>query len=165
MKKKIVPFSVGAFVGPALGHCRRALLGGRGGHTAAVKSVSRNGAQLGHKASVSPLRSRGGVEITGLFNTEELGSSTYRLNLFGWLPPLSEVVVDVVPPLIQVFPGGQSIGVLLSSDGLVVSQVGGGVLGLDGEEYFPARDGALRPVIFYFRLKATHYTGQSKSAS
>ncbi len=70
-------------------------------------------------------------------------------------------------PLIQVFPGGQSIGgVLLSSDGLVVSQVGGGVLGLDGEEYFPARDGgALRPVIFYFRLKATHYTGQSKSAS
>ncbi|HHY15672.1 MAG TPA: SpoIVB peptidase [Firmicutes bacterium] len=81
-----------------------------------------------------------GVEITGLFNTEELGSSTYRLNLFGWLP-LSEVVVDVVP-LIQVFPGGQSIGVLLSSDGLVVSQVGG-VLGLDGEEYFPARDGGI----------------------
>ncbi len=81
-----------------------------------------------------------GVEITGLFNTEELGSSTYRLNLFGWLP-LSEVVVDVVP-LIQVYPGGQSIGVLLSSDGLVVSQVGG-VLGLDGEEYFPARDGGI----------------------
>lgn len=82
-----------------------------------------------------------GTEVTGsLFNTEELGRSTYRLSLFGWLP-ISEVVVDVVP-LIRVYPGGQSIGVLLSTDGLVVSQVGG-VLGLDGREYFPARDGGI----------------------
>lgn len=83
-----------------------------------------------------------GLEIKGLLNTEELGRSTYRVNLFGWLP-LTEVVVDVVP-LIQVYPGGQSIGVLLSSEGLLINQTGG-VVGLDGVEYFPAKDAGIQP--------------------
>lgn len=83
-----------------------------------------------------------GLEITGLVSTEELGTSVYRVNLFGWLP-LTDVVVDVVP-LIKVYPGGQSIGVLLSSDGLVINEVGG-VKGLDGREYFPAKDAGIKP--------------------
>lgn len=83
-----------------------------------------------------------GLEITGFLNTEQLGTSTYRVNLFGWLP-LTEVVIDVVP-LIQVYPGGQSIGVLLSSDGLLINQVGG-VVGLDGKEYFPAKEAGIQP--------------------
>ena len=83
-----------------------------------------------------------GLEITGLINTEQLGTSTYRVNLFGWLP-LTEVVVDVVP-LIQVYPGGQSIGVLLSADGLLINQVGG-VVGMDGIEHFPAKEAGIQP--------------------
>jgi len=83
-----------------------------------------------------------GSEISGLFDTDELGANTYRVNLFGWLP-LTELVVDVVP-LVEVYPGGQSIGVLLSSDGLIVNNVGS-VRGMDGKEYFPARDGGIRP--------------------
>ncbi len=76
------------------------------------------------------------------FNTSDLGSTTYQVSLFPWLP-LAEVVVDVVP-LIRLYPGGQSIGVLLSSDGLIVNQVGG-VLGLDGVERFPAKEGGIQP--------------------
>lgn len=88
------------------------------------------------------LHNKDGVEVVGLFETKELGSSTYRVSLFGWLP-ITNVVIDVVP-LIRVYPGGQSIGVLLSTDGLIVSQVGG-VLGLDGAEYFPAKEGGVQP--------------------
>ncbi len=91
-----------------------------------------------------PLRiqNQAGLEVTGFLDTDDLGSSVYRVNLFGWLP-LTEVVVDVVP-LIKVFPSGQSIGVLLSSEGLMIGQLGG-VLDLDGEEHFPAREGGLQP--------------------
>ena len=83
-----------------------------------------------------------GLEVTGLFDTENLGTSVYRVSLFGWLP-ITELVVDVVP-LIRVFPGGQSIGVLLSSEGLVISELGG-VVDLNGVERFPARDAGIEP--------------------
>ncbi|NLJ80366.1 MAG: hypothetical protein GX335_05015, partial [Firmicutes bacterium] len=83
-----------------------------------------------------------GREVKGPFNTDQLGASTYQVSLFGWLN-LSRVVVDVVP-LIRVYPGGQSIGVLLSTEGLIVNQVGG-VVGLDGKEHFPAKDGGILP--------------------
>ena len=83
-----------------------------------------------------------GLKVTGLFDTENLGTSIYRVNLFGWLP-LTEVVVDVVP-LVRVIPGGHSIGVLLSSEGLVVADLGA-VIGVDGVERFPARDGGIQP--------------------
>lgn len=101
-----------------------------------------------------------GTEVTGsLFNTEELGRSTYRLSLFGWLP-ISEVVVDVVP-LIRVYPGGQSIGVLLSTDGLVVSQVGG-VLGLDGRSISRLGMAESKQGIFCSRWKAIPCIGPSR---
>jgi stage IV sporulation protein B len=83
-----------------------------------------------------------GLEVTGLFDTESLGTSVYRVNLFGWLP-LTEVVVDVVP-LVRVVPGGQSIGVLLSTDGLMIGQLGA-VLDMEGVERFPARDAGIQP--------------------
>mgnify|MGYP001260983020 FL=1 len=91
-----------------------------------------------------PLRiwDQAGLEVTGLFNTENLGTSVYRVNLFGWLP-LTEVVVDVVP-LVRVVPGGQSIGVLLSADGLMIGQLGP-VSDVDGVERFPARDAGIQP--------------------
>lgn len=83
-----------------------------------------------------------GLEVTGLFDTEDLGTSIYRVSLFGWLP-LTDLVVDVVP-LVRVFPGGQSIGVLLSSEGLIISELGP-VVDLDGVERYPARDGGVQP--------------------
>ncbi|HKM43555.1 MAG TPA: SpoIVB peptidase [Limnochordia bacterium] len=83
-----------------------------------------------------------GLEVQGLFDTENLGASVYRVNLFGWLP-LTEVIVDVVP-LVRVFPGGQSIGVLLSSDGLMIADLGS-VLDTGGVERFPARDAGIQP--------------------
>ena len=83
-----------------------------------------------------------GFEVTGLFDTENLGTSVYRVNLFGWLP-LTEVVVDVVP-LLRVYPGGQSIGVLLSSDGLMIADLGA-VVDVTGVERFPARDAGMQP--------------------
>ena len=91
-----------------------------------------------------PLRihSQDGLEVTGLLDTENLGSRVYRVSLFGWLP-LTKVVVDVVP-LVEVYPGGQSIGVLLSTEGLVISELGA-VVDLEGRERYPARDAGIRP--------------------
>lgn len=56
-----------------------------------------------------PLRihSQDGLEVTGLLDTENLGSRVYRVSLFGWLP-LTKVVVDVVP-LVEVYPGGSPL--------------------------------------------------------
>lgn len=88
------------------------------------------------------IQDQSGLEVTGFFDTENLGSSVYRVNLFGWLP-LTEVVVDVVP-LLRVFPGGQSIGVLLSSEGLMIADLGA-VVDADGVERFPARDAGMQP--------------------
>ena len=56
---------------------------------------------------------------------------------------MSELVVDVVP-LVRVIPGGQSIGVLLTTHGLRVRDVIG-VRGMDGREYYPARDAGIQP--------------------
>ena len=88
-----------------------------------------------------------GGDVTGAkgrfsFVTDQLGTAKYQVSLFGWIP-LAEMVVDVVP-LIRVFPGGQSIGVLVSSEGLIVSQVGA-VVDLNGVERFPARDAGIQP--------------------
>lgn len=57
--------------------------------------------------------------------------------------PLRQMVVDVVP---QVFvrPGGQAIGVLLSTQGLIVSRTFP-LIGVDGHEYHPARDAGILP--------------------
>src|SRR5690606_9074567 len=55
-----------------------------------------------------------------LVRGQQLGSARLQLRLFGLLP-LRSVQVSVVPQL-SVVPGGQAIGVLISSHGLVVSQ-------------------------------------------
>ena len=75
------------------------------------------------------IQDQDGREVTGFFDTESLGSRVYRVSLFGWLP-VTNLVVDVVP-LVEVFPGGQSIGVLLNSEGLVISELGA-VVDLEG---------------------------------
>jgi stage IV sporulation protein B len=76
------------------------------------------------------------------FQAHELGTRKYQVSLFGFLP-VSELVVDVVP-LVRVIPGGQSIGVLLTTHGLRVRDVVP-VMGLDGREYSPARDAGIQP--------------------
>jgi stage IV sporulation protein B len=88
-----------------------------------------------------------GGDVTGSkgrfsFVTDQLGTAKYQVSLFGWIP-ITEMVVDVVP-LIRVFPGGQSIGVLVTSDGLIVNQIAA-VVDLDGAEHFPARDAGIQP--------------------
>ena len=88
------------------------------------------------------IHDQAGLEVTGLFDTENLGTSVYRVSLFGWLP-ISELVVDVVP-LVRVYPGGQSIGVLLSSEGLVISELGA-VLDFEGRERYPAKEAGVEP--------------------
>jgi stage IV sporulation protein B len=87
------------------------------------------------------IQDQDGREVTGFFDTESLGSRVYRVSLFGWLP-VTNLVVDVVP-LVEVFPGGQSIGVLLNSEGLVISELGA-VVDLEGKERSPAREAGIR---------------------
>lgn len=78
----------------------------------------------------------GGLLVRG----EQLGSARLQLRLFGLLP-LRSVQVNVVPEL-AVVPGGQAIGVLVSSHGLVVTQTSQ-VVGIDGSARYPARDAGL----------------------
>lgn len=57
------------------------------------------------------------------------------------LIPVKRLLVDVVPE-VKVIPGGQAIGVLLSSRGVVV--VGHyPVVGMDGRRHYPARDAGI----------------------
>ncbi|HEY8449321.1 MAG TPA: SpoIVB peptidase [Bacillota bacterium] len=68
------------------------------------------------------------------------GQVTLDLKLFGIIP-FRQLTVDIVPPL-RVYPGGQSIGVLLRTDGVLV--VGHApVRGADGQIHDPARDAGL----------------------
>lgn len=78
----------------------------------------------------------GGLLISG----EQLGSARLQLRLFGLLPVRS-VQVSVVPEL-TVIPGGQAIGVFISSHGLVVAQTSP-VVDVDGVSRFPARDAGI----------------------
>ena len=57
--------------------------------------------------------------------------------------PLRQMVVDVVPQL-YVRPGGQAIGVLLSTQGLIVSRTVP-VIDVNGVELHPARDAGILP--------------------
>lgn len=75
-----------------------------------------------------------------LVRGQQLGSGRLQLRLFGLLP-LRSVQVNVVPEL-SVVPGGQAIGVLISSHGLVVAQTSQ-VVDVDGTVRYPARDAGL----------------------
>ncbi|NLJ25791.1 MAG: SpoIVB peptidase [Firmicutes bacterium] len=57
--------------------------------------------------------------------------------------PLRQMVVDVVPQ-VYVRPGGQAVGVLLSTRGLLVARTFS-LVGTDGREYHPARDAGILP--------------------
>ncbi|MBO8142537.1 MAG: SpoIVB peptidase [Firmicutes bacterium] len=72
----------------------------------------------------------------------ELGAARLKMRLLGVIP-LRSVLVSVVPEL-EVVPGGQAIGVLVSSQGLVVAQTTQ-VVDADGSIRFPAREAGLRP--------------------
>ncbi len=88
-----------------------------------------------------------GEDVTGLkrqfsFISDSIGKQQFQVRLFG-LIPVRDMVVDVVPE-VKIYPGGQSIGVLINPTGLVVSRVGP-VRGLDGREYFPAAKAGILP--------------------
>lgn len=75
-----------------------------------------------------------------LVRGQQLGSGRIQLRLFG-LFPLRSVQVSVVPEL-SVVPGGQAIGVLLSSQGLVIAQTTQ-VVDVNGTVHDPARAAGL----------------------
>ncbi|WP_243131666.1 SpoIVB peptidase [Desulfallas thermosapovorans] len=76
------------------------------------------------------------------YNPEEIlpvalktGQMEMQMKLFGLLP-IHRMVVNVVDPP-HVIPGGQSIGVLLHTEGVMV--VGEAAVEKDGQTYYPAR--------------------------
>lgn len=71
----------------------------------------------------------------------ELGSARLQVRFFG-LVPVRNVHVSVVPEL-SVIPGGQAIGVLISSHGLVVGDTMH-VVDVDGNLQFPAREAGIQ---------------------
>ncbi|HHV72473.1 MAG TPA: SpoIVB peptidase [Clostridia bacterium] len=68
------------------------------------------------------------------------GQTNLKLKLFGIIP-IRNLVVDVLPE-VKVVPGGQSIGVMLRTQGVIV--VGQSVVeGADGKKYRPAKDAGI----------------------
>lgn len=70
------------------------------------------------------------------------GSIDLNLKLFGVFP-LKKITVQVVPP-VQVMVGGQSIGVLLNTEGVIISGFSEIATG-DGRSYCPARQAGIAP--------------------
>ncbi|KUK10990.1 MAG: Stage IV sporulation protein B [Clostridia bacterium 41_269] len=68
------------------------------------------------------------------------GTIRLQLKLFGIIP-LKNMVVDVLPQY-KVIPGGQSIGVILKSDGIIV--VGYSAVKTSGESFIPAKTAGIR---------------------
>jgi stage IV sporulation protein B len=68
------------------------------------------------------------------------GRIDLSLKLFGWLP-LKRITLQVVPP-VKVMVGGQSIGVLLHTEGVIVSGFSD-VAGSDGKSSCPARQAGI----------------------
>ncbi len=79
----------------------------------------------------------GGVKLVPLAQ----GETSLEVRLWD-LIPIKRMVVNVVPE-VRVYPGGQSIGVLLPSRGVVV--IGHyPVIGSDGRTYYPAREAGIQ---------------------
>lgn len=74
------------------------------------------------------------------FTAEDVGHSYLNFKLFGVIP-IRRVRVNVLPE-VEVYPGGQAIGVLMRSEGVMV--VGSSyVEGEDGERKHPAREAGI----------------------
>lgn len=72
---------------------------------------------------------------------ESVGSSALNFRLFGIIP-IKSITVKVLPE-VNVYPGGQAIGVLLRSRGVMI--VGNSyVEGMDGKRYYPAKDAGIK---------------------
>ena len=84
------------------------------------------------------------------------GLAELRLSLFGWLP-LRPVTVEVVPR-VEVVPGGQAVGVLLRSRGVLVVDYAPVPLD-DGRTTVPARDAGVRPGDVITRINGQPVTG------
>lgn len=93
-----------------------------------------NGEKRGE--SLIPLQAREPL----LIESKVLGEFNIEFLLFGLLP-MHRLVVRVLPQ-VEVYPGGQSIGVLLNSRGVIIKQHYY-VLDEGNEMVYPARDGGL----------------------
>ncbi|MFW6021938.1 MAG: SpoIVB peptidase [Halanaerobiaceae bacterium] len=72
---------------------------------------------------------------------KNVGSSSLKFKLFG-LIPIKSIRVNILPE-VKVYPGGQAIGVLLRSKGVMI--VGNSfVEGRDGKRYYPAAESGLK---------------------
>lgn len=91
------------------------------------KEISNNHLKL---ESGSPLVVRG----------KSIGKSSLEFKLFGFIP-IRSITVNVLPD-VDVYPGGQAIGVLLRSKGVMV--VGKSYVdGKDGHRYYPAQEAGI----------------------
>ncbi len=86
------------------------------------------------------LQIQSGKKLT--INPLQAGESTFDLSLFGFIP-LKNRVVSVVPEL-KVVPSGESIGVMLAAQGLIVAQLAK-VRMPDGTYLSPAAEAGLLP--------------------
>ncbi len=68
--------------------------------------------------------------------SNEIGEYLLEIKLFKFLP-LKTVKVNVIPE-VEVYPGGQAIGVLLKSEGIMVVDISS-VKGEDGRNYYPGK--------------------------
>lgn len=87
------------------------------------------------------------------------GESSLEVRLWN-LIPIKRMLVNVVPE-VRVFPGGQSIGVLLPSRGVVV--IGHyPVVGVDGRSYYPAREAGIQVGDVILRINGQAVSSKSK---
>jgi stage IV sporulation protein B len=100
----------------------------------------------------------GGVELIPLSQGES------RLEVRLWdLIPIKRMIINVVPD-IRVLPGGQSIGVLLPSRGVVV--IGHyPIVGSDGRSYYPAREAGIQAGDIILRINGQPINSKSQIES
>jgi stage IV sporulation protein B len=103
--------------------------------------VSGNNSELsinGKKINEEHLKINAGELV---FKAENIGSSDLKFKLFG-LIPIRSITVKVLPE-VEVYPGGQAIGVLLRSRGVMV--VGNSyVEDQKGKRHYPAQNAGIR---------------------
>lgn len=70
-----------------------------------------------------------------------LGKVNLEFNLFGFIP-IRQATVNVIPR-VKVYPGGQSVGIILKSKGVLVVKKSY-VLGSDNKKYYPANSAGVK---------------------